>query len=191
MADASLLCLRIDWNRTAVQWPGLHYFPFHHLCVDPEPGYPFGRKGLALATAWQQLAAKDTDGLLLLDGDVAIDPADLAAMYGAINSARQIVHTAPVKLWPRSTKWRTSWVWGHMTGMPPEQGQDDLGDEHPGYRFSFCFTYLPRELVAAAIRAGLRQWQYPHCDEKVHQLAARMTMPVRLVRGATPKHLNY
>lgn len=189
---AELLCVRIIWDRQVIPLPHKD-LGFHQLHVPPEPGRPFGRKGLALQAAWEQITTPTTAGMLLLDGDVMIDPHDLAVMHKAINSDPARVWTAPVKLWRAAMREAGGgWIWSHMTAFPRDQGQNDDWDEHELFRFSFCFTYLPRRLLEAAVRSGLKTWAYPHCDMRMHQLAARLDIPVQIVRdGCTPKHGNY
>lgn len=188
-SPVELLSLRIIWDRNVI--PLRHNdLGFHQLHISPEPGHPFGRKGLAIATAWQQISTRTAGGLLLLDGDVVIDPADLAAMHAALSSDPESVWTAPTRLWPISTK-RATWVWGHKTGMPEGEQQGDPGDTDPRFRFSFCFTYLPRRLVDHCIKQGMRTWAYPHCDMRTHQHAARQGFKVRIVPDCWPTHLNY
>jgi hypothetical protein len=179
---AVILCVRADWDRTAPPQPGLRY---HHLHIDPEPGHPFGRKGRQFAAAWQQLAGPEFDGMLILDGDVMIDPADHSAMMGAIDAQPGIVHTAPVRIWPASTK-RPGWVWSHWS----EQASQDIDREAVAW-FSFCYTYLPRALVVRCLRAGLARWRYPGVDMQVSRQAAAAGIPVNVVAGCWPKHLHY
>jgi hypothetical protein len=179
---AVLLCVRVDWDRTALPLP----LRYHRLRVDPEPGYPFGRKGRQLAAAWRQLAGPEFDGMLILDGDVMIDPADHQAMLAAIDERPGIVHTAPARIWPASTK-RPGWVWSHWAGTGPSQiiDTDDVD------WFSFCYTYLPAELITRCIRAGLRGWRYPGVDMQVSQQARAAGIPVNVVLDCTPKHLHW
>jgi hypothetical protein len=178
---ATLVCVRIDWDRTAIP---LKLANFHTVRIGPEPEWPFGRKGAALAGAWRQLAGRDVDGMLILDGDVAVDLLDVAAMRASIHVEPDAVHIAPVRLWPASFK-SESWVWGHWNRDP---GQDITG---PWRRFSFCFTYLPRRLIDASLKAGLESWSFPHVDERVSNTAERENIPVRLVEGCSPKHLHF
>lgn len=173
--------VRLDWDHTALPLPGLG---FYALRITPEPGHPFGRKGLALAAAWEQLAGPAAAGLVILDGDVAVDPQDIAAMLAAIHLDPGAVHVAPVRLWPASTK-RDRWVWGHGRG---DFSRDDPDDPDV---FGFCFTYLPRRLVDACVKSGLAGWRYPHVDRLTSRRARALRIPVRVVRGATPKHVNY
>jgi hypothetical protein len=180
---AVLLCVRVDWDRTALPLPAS--LRYHRLRVDPEPGYPFGRKGLQLAAAWRHLAEPHFDGMLVIDGDVMIDPADHAAMMAAIDARPALVHTAPVRIWPASTK-RPGWVWSHWA----EAASQDI--DRRGVRwFSFCYTYLPRALLEACQAAGLEQWQYPGVDMKVSRQAAAAGIPVNVVPGCWPKHLHW
>src|SRR5690242_10659791 len=112
---AEIVCVRMNWDRTALPQPiARHYYDMH---VSPEPGYPFGRKGLVISAAWRQLASRNASGLLILDGDVAIDPEDHAAMLRAVDERPQLVHVAPVKIWPKSTK-RSAWTWSHWRDEP-------------------------------------------------------------------------
>ena len=181
----SIVCVRINWAGTA-----LDYAPprgvFHTLHVGPEPDHPFGRKGLALATGWQQLTRHlpDTLGMLVMDGDIVIDPADVAAMFRAAVNAPQEVHTAPVRLWPASTK-RDDWVWGSWAEKPSQSL-----DLEPVW-FSTCLTYLPARLIKAALKDGLRSWTYPGVDARIAETAQRLGTPVRVVLECQPKHTNY
>jgi hypothetical protein len=178
---AELVQIRVDWNRTALAY---RLPAFHHVHVDPEPGYPAGRKGLQLAGAWRQYAGRTTDGMLILDGDVAADLADLAAMRAAIHVKPQVVHTAAVRLWPASTH-EASWVWGHWDR---EMTQDMVASPR---RFSFCFTYLPRQLIGACIKAGLEGWTFPHVDRLVSAEAERAHIGCEVVPGCSPRHLHF
>jgi hypothetical protein len=178
-----IICVRVVWDRKAIE---LGQLParLHTLHIGPEPGYPFGRKGLALASAWSQLQMSNEAGMLLLDGDVAIDPYDLGLMLGSIDTEPGAVHTAPVRLWPRSTM-RDDWHWAHHRGQPSQEHCPD-----PLY-FSFSFTYLPRKLLAACVRAGMRRWTFPTCDARVSATAKDSHVPVRVVENCQPKHLHY
>lgn len=180
---ATILCIRTNWNHTAIQLRIAE--KFFTLEINPEPEYPFGRKGLALKRAWQQLSEPHFSGMLILDGDVAIDPHDYEAMLKAIDRNPNDVCTTSVKLWPTSTL-ELSWRYGHGRG---EYSQADYSSNLD--TFTFCFTYLPRVLIESAIRAGLALMYYPHVDVFVCQQAQKLKLPVHLVREATPKHLNY
>jgi hypothetical protein len=178
---AEVCMIRVDWDRTAIPLPQLPQF--HTVRVAPEPGWPLGRKGLALAGAWRQMSRPQTDGLIILDGDVAVDPVDLAAMSAAVHHAPDVVHVAPVRLW--TAPGTTDWVWAHWRA---EQGQEPEPDPD---RFSFGFTYLPRRLIEACIKAGLEEWTFPHVDELVAATAASIGVPARVVAGCHPKHLHF
>lgn len=180
-----IVCVRLNWNHTAI--PLRIASSFFTLEINPEPEYPFGRKGLALAGAWRQLAGPDISGILLLDGDVAIDPLDHAHMLKAIDQEPDsTVHTAPVLLWPISTHLET-WVWGH--GSHGRYSQD--GDDKDLNVFTFCFTYLPRKLIEACLGHGLANWGYPGVDHNICEEAKSMGIPVHVVWDARAKHLNY
>jgi hypothetical protein len=182
---AQIICIRLDWNHTAI--PLRIASKYYTLHVDPEPAHPFGRKGLAIAGAWHQLAGPDIAGMLILDGDVAIDPHDHQHMLQAIDKdPHNTIHTAPVILWPTSTH-TDSWVWGHGTGG--HFTQDDTDDNLD--TFTFCYTYLPRRLMEACLTSGLTEWTYPGVDGKFCHQARTIGTPVNVVRSASPKHLNY
>jgi hypothetical protein len=178
---ADLVQVRIDWNDTAIplRLPG-----FHTVHIAPEPAHPFGRKGLALAGAWQQLAQNHADGMLIADGDVAVDLLDLAAMRAAIHVEPRNVHIAPVRLWPVSYS-APSWVWAHWE----TDASQELADNPR--RFSFCFTYLPARLITSCLRAGLASWTFPHVDRRVSLQARKDSIPVQVVEGCSPKHLHF
>jgi len=156
----------------------------HQLSYGPEPGYPFGRRGLAIASAWDQLRTGAAAGMLLLDADVAVDPWDFAAMLAAVDREPDAVHTAPIRVWPASTT-RGAWTWGHWAGQP---SQDPCAD--PEY-FSLSFTYLPERLVASCVKAGLRKWTFPIVDSRISEQARAARIPARVVDQAAPKHLHY
>lgn len=177
---------RVNWNRTAPPFhmPGaIRWFDLH---VGPEPGYPFGRRGLAIAAAWRQLGNGKCTGMLMMDGDVAIDPLDLAAMGDAIPETPKMVLVGPVRLWPASTM-RPDWVWGHWkAGAGPTQEFIERPD-----RYGFGFTYLPRALLEHAIAAGLEDWTFPNVDVKMADVARARRIRARTVDGCHPKHLHY
>ena len=178
-----VVLVRLDWDRTAIPLREAHrYFTVH---VSPEPEHPFGRKGLWLASAWRQLGTPTAAGMLVLDGDVAIDPRDTAAMLAAVEGAPKFVHVASVRLWPASTK-RAGWVHGHGKG---DFSRDDDPDDPDVWGLSL--TYLPRRLIEACVKAGLAGWAYPNVDRFIHREARRLKIPARVVREAEPKHLNY
>jgi hypothetical protein len=179
---SELVCARLNWSRTAPETPMSRQF--YTLHVGPEPGYPFGRKGLALAGAWAQLSHPGQSGMLLLDGDVIIDPEDLYQMLRAVGADDAAVHTAPVRIWPASTH-KKAWTWAHWAAEPSQQV-----DEAPRW-FSFCFTYLPRALIDRAVRDGLPDWTYPSVDSRVSQSAQAAGLRVRVVPDCWPKHINY
>ena len=181
---ATILCIRINWNHTAI--PLRIADKFFTLEVNPEIEYPLGRKGLCLVRMWQQLAQPDFTGMLLLDGDVAIDPYDYDVMLEAIGKEPELIHTAPVRLWPVSTH-VDGWVWGH--GIEGRYRQIDRTYQLD--MFTFCFTYLPRQLIEFCISGGMADWCFPHVDRNVCREAKELGTKVNLVRKATPKHLNY
>lgn len=176
--------MRTVWNGDAIPFsmPGIRHFDLH---LAPEPGYPFGRKGLALLGAWRQLRTDQCSGMLIQDGDVVVDPLDVAAMLETVRGRPELVWTAPVRLWPASTQ-RTSWVWGHWAAAGPTQQPEP----NPTF-FSFCYTYLPRRVIDQAARMGLDKWTFPGVDKRMSQAAQAARVPVRVVDGCTPKHLHY
>ncbi len=178
---ADIVCVRVDWDRQCVP---LRLSRYHAVHVLPEPDYPLGRKGRVLAGAWRQLSAGKADGMLILDGDVVIDPLDHALMLRAVHSEPEAVHVAPVRLWPVSTHLRT-WVWGHGVGAYSQEETDD-----PDI-FTFGFTFLPRALIEACIVGGLEEWAYPGVDASVSRVAREQGTPVRVLWEARPVHLNY
>lgn len=176
--------MRVVWHGDAVPFtmPGVRSFDLH---IGPEPGYPYGRKGLALLGAWNQLQTAQCTGMVVMDGDIAVDPFDVAAMLGTVGTYPDTVWTAPVKLWPASTQ-RESWVWGHWDDRGP--GQDPCPE--PTF-FSFGLTYLPRKVIRHATRMGLAKWTFPGVDRRMSLAAQAAGVPIRVVDGCQPKHLHY
>lgn len=124
--------------------------------------------------------------MLLLDGDVAIDPLDYVAMCAAIDAEPLMVHTGAARLWPSSTT-KESWSWAHwQEGHGLTQDWTDTPD-----RFSFCFTYLPRQLLWRASQAGLAKWQFPNVDLRMAETAKACGIKARVVPNCYPKHLHY
>lgn len=124
--------------------------------------------------------------MLLLDGDVAIDPLDFDRMLRAIESNPLAVNTAPVILWPVSTH-TEGWVWGH--GRNGRYTAVDYSENLDV--FTFCFTYLPRALIEYCIEDGMDTWKFPDVDRLVCEAARDTGVKVNLVRSVSPKHLNY
>lgn len=180
--QGNIILVKVDWDRTSLSQPADRNF--YTLHVDPTITHPFGQKGLALANTWKQLAGPNADGMLILDGDVAIDPSDHLEMLKAIHSNWEIVHTAPAKLWPVSTK-KQGWTWGHWVTEPSQTIEDN-----PLW-FSFNYTYLPKALIEGAIKAGLKTWTYPAVDKTMSETARKLGIKVNVVHDCHPKHMNY
>jgi len=178
-----MLVCQVNWNHTAIP---LHLpaVRLHTIHVGPEPAHPFGRKGLALASAWEQLRTPSSIGMLILDGDVVIDPHDLLMMFRAVTAEPDAVHAAPARLWPKSTM-RAAWVWSVFDGTPTQELP-----EHPT-NTSFCCTFLPKRLIDRCIRYGLKKQRFPGVDTFVSAQAVSAGIPIRIVRDAAPKHLHY
>lgn len=179
-----IVFIRLNWDRTGAPFrmPGARWFDCHY---GPEPGAPFGRKGAAIADAWQQLAPRQAAGLLVMDTDIAIDPYDYAAMLAAVDARPRLVHVGPVRLWPASLG-GTSWAWGHWAGDGgPTQQWTDAPD-----RWTFGFTYLPRALLEAAA-PQMREWRYPGVDMKLSTVAKQRRIKSVIVPDCFPKHMHY
>ncbi len=158
---------------------------FLPLFVNPEPEYPTGRKGLVMAAGWEVLGKRaKSQGMLVLDGDVAVDPSHVATMLAAIDSDPGCVWTAPVKIWPTSTH-RQDWVWAHWD----DKASQELSNTAKW--FSFNFTYLPAALLDHAIKAGMKRWVYPRVDANMSATAAKLGIKGRVVPECFPVHLHF
>src|SRR5512146_2566976 len=93
-AAVNLICVKVAWRGQTVA--SLEQ-PFHLIEVNPEPAHPKGRKGLVLASAWRQMANDKDVGMLIVDGDVVIEPTDLSTMIGHVLSDVRAVWTAPTR----------------------------------------------------------------------------------------------
>lgn len=182
MGTARFSCMRLNWNNTALP---VKLKRFRDIHITPSDGYPFGRKGLVLASAWRQLADPRADGALLLDGDVAVDIGDVAAMDQAIATDPGRVWTAPAKLWP-TTSGQDGWVWSHRRAGGTFT-QDLSAAEDPDF-FSFCFTYIPRTLME---HPALPSWTFPTVDVQMSRAATAARIPASVVAGCWPKHLHF
>lgn len=179
---AELVQARVDWDNSMLPLPMRGW---QRIPVFPEPGWPAGRKGLQLAGAWRQFSTRRTDGMLLLDGDVVIDPLDLFHMKREIQEQPRLIHTAPAKIWPVGSPY-DQWVWAHWAQHPSQEIDWD------GVKwFSFCFTYLPRRLIESAVKAGLETWTYPVVDSKLSRHARALKIPVNVVAECWPKHAHF
>ena len=187
MSALPFLFIRVIWSAHTIQVPfRLWGANVKELHLGLDPNHPFGRKGLALEQAWQQLAPPDCRGMLILDGDTLIDPQDYALMCEAIESDPGAVHVAPARIWPSSKPELRGWSWAHWSKHPTQELETE-GIEF----FTFNFTYLPAQLLQAAIKGGLKGWQFPLVDSRVARTARLNRILVHVVTGATPKHLNY
>jgi hypothetical protein len=179
--------LRVIWDAHHIRFPlrivGANIKELH---VVPETAHPFGRKGLALAGAWKQLADPAMEGVLLLDGDVVIDPHDYMMMLIAIHTDPDAVHIAPTKLWPSSKNDLDGWAWGHCRDGKFSQELE----LHPDF-FAFNFTYIPRKVMDLAVAKGLKTWQFPEVDRSVSRVAREAKVRMTVVEGASPKHMHY
>jgi hypothetical protein len=156
------------------------------LHISPSADYPFGEKGKVLAGAWKQLDPDNImDGMLILDGDVAIEPIDLKNMLAAINDHDHMVVVAPARIWPISTK-RKEWSWAHW-GKAPSQV---IETENVRW-FTFNFTYLPRKVIEQAISDGLYAWTFPGVDKRFSDAAFRAGVPIYVAEDVQPKHLHF
>jgi len=184
---APFMFLRLIWDGHHVRFPlriaGVNIKELH---VVPETAHPFGRKGLALAGAWKQLAEPDMSGLLILDGDVAIDPYDYMMMYVAIQKDPAAVHIGPTKLWPISKMDLDGWAWGHCRGNVWGQ----LMELNPDF-FAFNFTYIPRRVIELAIAKDLKGKQFPHVDQHISRVAREAGVRMNVVEECSPKHMHY
>ena len=180
---AEIILVKVNWDKTAVKLEmDRHYY---NLAVCPEPCHPFGQKGMWLQRAWQQLGGYGHAGMLVLDGDVAIDRYDHEMMISAIHFQPDMVHVAPARIWPVSTR-QERWTWAHWSSEPSQV----LETEDVKW-FSFNYTYLPRKVIERAIKDGLPEGRYPFVDTNVCLSAQRCDAAVNVVITCQPKHLHY
>jgi len=180
-----LFQVRMTWKgSSAPQFLNRH---FYQVDVYPEPGYPMGRKGKVFADTWRQIPDNmkpKYDGMLVIEGDVLIDPHDYKQMLKSIESDVNAVWTAPVKVWPITSKF-DDWFWCHWATMPSQ-----TLDEYP-LRFGYNFTYLPTKLIELAIDAGWENWDYWNDDSEMPIVAMKNQIKVKVPEDCYPKHLHY
>lgn len=161
--------------------------PFRRVNIETSTEYPIGRRGLLLANCWKSLAVKNTSGMLMMDGDIVIDPCDLDGMFQVMKRWSDDVITAPVRIWPVSTQ-RPTWSWGHRHSYDNyKHWQENVSDPD---MFSLSFTYIPRRLIEASM-PDLKDWVYPHVDVGFGEVAKKEGIPVHVADNCWPKHCNY
>jgi hypothetical protein len=138
-----------------------------------------------LAGAWKQLNNNNMDGMLIMDGDVVIDPGDLTNMLTAIHEHDKMIVIAPARIWPISTK-RKNWVWAHWS----TEASQVMETENIRW-FTFNFTYLPKKVIEQALTDGLTEWTYPNVDKRMSESAVTAGVPVYVAENVLPKHLNF
>jgi hypothetical protein len=181
---AEIICVRMNWDNKAIpiRIPGA----FYTLHVDPSSAFPFGQKGMVLAGAWKQLDPDNKmDGMLIIDGDVAIDPLDLSNMLAAIHHHDKMVVVAPARIFPISTK-RSEWSWAHWS----VKASKEMETKNIRW-FSFNFTYLPRRVIEQALTDNLVAWTYPSVDKRMSDAAFKAGVGVYVAESVYPKHLNF
>ena len=159
---------------------------FYQVDVFPEDGFPFGRKGKVFTDTWNQArnSAVKYQGMLVIEGDVLIDPHDYNQMLKAISTNVDAIWTAPVKVWPVTTKGK-DWFWCHWS-----TDTSQTLDKYP-LHFGYNFTYLPKQLIELAIEAGWDKWDYWTDDSEMPKIAMRNKIPVKVPEDCWPKHLHY
>jgi hypothetical protein len=152
------------------------------IVYGPSDKHPAGRRGEVMLGAWEGYSDRGTAGMLVQDGDTVIDPADYFAMVDSIHAWPDCVITAPVRLWRKADT--AGWVWAHWKGQASQELVFD-----PDF-FCFNFTYLPRRLLEAAAKKGMRSWAFPTVDTRMARVARETGIPVKVVR-CMPKHMNF
>jgi hypothetical protein len=181
----SFLFVQVTWRNDKMRTvPG-----YRQIDINPSEEYPFGRKGMALSRVWEKARETHTKGMLLLDGDVAIDPHDHAAMVEFVRRNNVSVCIGPAKIWPISTNFST-WVWAHRKNGAFNISEWQEYHEDPD-TFSFCYTYLPERVLTACISAGMEEWTYPNVDYNVVKVTQRLNVPIKVVPNCYPKHMNF
>lgn len=183
--NQNCLFVRFNWDHSALPYDiSIAGVTFKDLHIQPSARYPVGQKGMALAHYWNTMQLHRTyHGILILDGDVAIDPGDLSAMLTAIEEAPLSVLTTPMRVWYDGREY-----WSH-------RGRD--GELHNGpiqgpiHYFSFGFTYIPRELMTKAVNEGLALQVYPYVDEWLSKYAVKWNFAIELITGCYPKHMHF
>lgn len=182
--NQNCLFVRFNWDHQALPYdPSQVGVTFKDIHLQPTPAFPVGRKGLALVSYWEQMQRmRPYLGILIMDGDVALDPLDIHIMRIYIGESPDAVVTAPIRLW-----YEGEWFWSHRGAA------NLLNTEEPDeiHFFSFGFTYIPAALIETAGDAGLHSESYPYVDEFVSKVAMKMGLKIILAEGCTPKHLHF
>lgn len=183
------LCLSYDGGIDLYRdFPGGAPGAFRKIVIRSTNEYPLGRKGYTLTECWRKMKEIHTVGMLILDADVAIDPASFAIMDNACRSDSKSIHLAPARIWPKSTGYPHE-VWAHRKfGTQLKEWRQFRTDVDTG---SFCFTYIPGSLWDAAIGAGLAKWEFPHVDKELFALARVREIPINVVETCQVIHMNY
>lgn len=182
--NQSVLFCRFNWEHSALPYnPSIKDVTFKDIHLSATPAFPVGRKGLALISYWEQMQRmRPYIGMVLMDGDVAIDPLDVRIMQICIMESPKAVLTAPIRLW-----YGGDWYWSHRGA----DNELDKFDPDAISFFSFGFTFLPKALLDKAAETGIASECYPYVDEFMSNLAMTMGLEIKLADGCTPKHMHF
>lgn len=107
--------LQLVWGRPWVRLPDWLF----SVRIPGPPQYDSGSKGAVIRTAWQRFQA-DSPGVVVLDGDVAVDACDVVAVESAIARDPGCVWAVACRMWrqaapdealrqvPDSDEWRAA-----------------------------------------------------------------------------------
>lgn len=176
---AEVYAVRFSWQTpSALPSPGR----FFEVVMTADAEHPHGQRGMWMSRCWDFAQTQGAEGMLCLDGDTAVEPADVAAMGQDIENDPDAVHTTPVRLYPPGK----TWEWAH--------GRDYYSQRRvtQGINlFGFAFTYLPGSLLNACVDAGMEEWVFPLVNKNLCAVAQKQRCRVHLVDCVFPTHLHW
>lgn len=156
--------------------------PLPRVVITPTPSAPQGRYGAALRAAWIATPA-DAVGLVVVEQDLAIDPAIIVELRAAVTRQPRTIWAVPYRLWPTSTG-RSIAIWAHRADDGSPGGTTVSADQPCPRRCAAVglgCTYLPGPLLNR-LADRLETWTYPMLDTDLSAWARGHHWPMRTTR---------
>lgn len=152
------------------------------VILTPDADAPHGRYGQAILDAWIATPA-DATGLVVVEQDIALDPAIVAELTQAVARHPCTIWAVPYRLWPTSTG-RPTAIWAHRADDGSPSGVTVEATAPCPRRCTAVglgCTYLPGPFLNRVADA-LAGWTYPMVDTYLSAWAHAHGWPMRTTR---------